>query len=128
MSTDLLLINAIVGIVIPALVALLTKAAAPDWVKAVVNLLLAAIAGVLTPMVASGTDDIDWKVTGLTILQVFVLSVVAHYGLLKPTGLTGGAGVISQAVPGGVGPTDPVKVQTQLVTSPLAQDVPPAGP
>ena len=34
---DLLLINTIVGIVLPVLVALLTKAAAPDWVKTMVQ-------------------------------------------------------------------------------------------
>lgn len=127
MSTDLLLINTIVGIVLPVLVALLTKAAAPDWVKAMASLLLSAVAGVLTPMLTAGDNPVDWKLVLITILQVFVLSVVAHIGLLKPVGLTGGAGVIAVAVPGGVGAIDPLKAAQQAVTSPLEQGNPPPG-
>lgn len=108
---NLLLVNGVVGVIVPALVALIVRVNAPSWFKAVANLGLTAVAGVLTPLIVTG-GTFDWRAVDISILEVFAASITAHYGLLKPTGITGTDGVIAQSVSGGLGPSvaqpDPV--------------------
>jgi hypothetical protein len=101
MSIDLMFVNALVGILLPLLVQLIAKAHASAQVKSLVNLGLSAAASVLTPLVAS--SHIDWRLTGLSFLQVFVLAIATHFGLLSPVGLTGSTGLLARIFPGGVG-------------------------
>lgn len=101
MTTDILLVNAIVGILIPLLVQLLAKAKAVGWVKSLLSLALSGLASVLVPLVTQ--PSIDWKVAALSFVQMFTLAVVSHYGILKPTGVTGSEGLIATTVPGGLG-------------------------
>lgn len=104
MTTDLLLVNAIVGILLPLLVQLLASRPSPDWVKTVVNVALSAAASVLAPLLT--VSHVDWKVAALTFAQVFGTAIVAHLGLLKPAGVTGADGLIAELVPGGLGQED----------------------
>lgn len=101
MTIDMLLANALVGVLIPLLVQLLAKAQAPGWVKSLLSMFLAAVAAVLVPLLT--LPHIDWKIAALSFVQLFVLAVVTHYGFLKPVGVTGADGVIATAVPGGIG-------------------------
>lgn len=101
MTTDLLLVNAIIGVIIPMIVQLLASRTSPDWVKVVVNVALSAAVAVLAPLVAS--PHVDWKVVALSFVQVFAVAIVSHLGILKPVGVTGSDGAIATRVPGGLG-------------------------
>lgn len=128
MTADLLLVNAIVGILLPLLVQLVVKAKAVAWVKTMVNIALSAVASALTPLLAS--SHVNWQTVALTFVQVFSLTIVSHYGILKPVGLTGAGGVIAALVPGGVGPVDPAlesATPVQMAT-PVQIQVPVLGP
>lgn len=103
--TDVLLLNAVIGVLLPLVNQLLVKAKAPASFKVYANLVLSAVAGAATPYLVA--DSVPWKVLGLSIVQVFATSVVTHENLWKPTGVTGGDGAIASAVPGGVGPVAP---------------------
>ena len=93
----------LVGVVLPALTALVTKAHAPDAVKAVVLLLLSVLTGWATTLQASG-GSFDLKTAVIGVFVAFVTAVASHFGLLKQIGVTGSDGVIARAVPGGIGP------------------------
>jgi len=96
-------LNLVLSVVIPGLVALVTKRVAPSWVKSVMLILLVAIASVIQTIVQAG-GEFDVKTTLLNFVITFVMAVAAHFGFLKPTMVTGSEGVIQKAVPGGVGP------------------------
>lgn len=102
MNLNIIVINAIIGVLLPWLVQLAVKWNAPASVKTLVNLFCSAVAGVLSPLLSA--DTIEWKIVLLSIIQVFVLSIATHYGLYKPAGVTGSAGAISNVVPIGIGP------------------------
>lgn len=90
---DVAALTFVVGSLIPALVALVTKARASDGTKAVVNALLSAIAGVLSLAILSGgTFDLEHAL--IAVALTWFSSVAAHFGLLKPAGITGSTGVI----------------------------------
>lgn len=103
MTRDLLIVNLVVGILLPVLVQLLTAAKAPEPVKSLVNLVVAAAAAVLTPLLT--VEHVDWTNALLTFGQVFVLSISSHYGLMKPAGVTGSEGRLAKVVPIGIGGT-----------------------
>lgn len=92
----------IVGVVLPAIVALVTKRLASGGVKAITLLFLSVLAGWLTQVIQ---DDghFELKATIANILLSFGTAVVAHYGLLQPIKVTGKQGAIQSAVPGGIG-------------------------
>lgn len=79
----------VIGTVIPALTEMLTKADAPTWVKAIVNLLLAAIGGGLSAALNANTLDAGhWEQIVVGILFAWLASVASFYGLWKPSGLS----------------------------------------
>lgn len=94
-----------VAVVLPMLVALVTKQTAHSGVKAVALLFLSAATGVLSAALDASTSGqaFDWghAVTGALI--AFAWAVLAHLGILKPISVTGSQGVIQVKVPGGVG-------------------------
>lgn len=100
--TTLLLVNAVAGLLLPLLVQLVIKAHTTERVKVLVNLVLTAITATLAPL-AVGDGHLDWKAIALSFAQIFGTTIIAHYGLLKPLGVTGSDGLIATAVPGGVG-------------------------
>lgn len=92
----------VLGTVLPALVALVTQRCASSGLKAIVLALLAAVGGVATSIQMDG-GNFDWKVALTSFIVMFVTATATHFGLLKPTGVTGTDGLIASAVPGGVG-------------------------
>lgn len=98
-------LNMVIGVVLPLISQAVTNTQASDSVKTIVNLLIAAIVGVITPFATGQTalDNINWAVLGLSVVQIWLLSVVSHYGLWKPTNVTGPNGAIANALPGGIG-------------------------
>ena len=82
---------------IPVLVAVVTKRLASPGVKAVVLAVLTALAAALAPVLDTGQFDlVD---TLLLWLQGIVTAVAAHYGVLKPTGVTGSTGKAAFVLP-----------------------------
>lgn len=93
----------IIAVVLPALVALVTKQVASSNVKAVLLLLLSAVAGTVTSWQnTNGTFDLKDAV--VATLLTFVIAVGSHFGLLKPLEITGSGGAIQRRTAGfGVG-------------------------
>jgi len=97
------LLNVLLAFVLPAAVAVITKRHADDAFKSLVLAGLSLLAvGIQTAIDLGG--DFDVKGFLWTSFVQFVYAVAAHYGLLKPTRVTGQNGAIALAVPGGVGP------------------------
>lgn len=117
------LLTLLVSVVLPALVALVTKRMASPALKSVTLLLLAALTGFLSELLHALTTALpfDLGAAAFTWLASFLIAVVSHYGLLKPTGLTGSQGVIAAAVPGGIGEDDPGKHSVEALLERLNQ-------
>jgi len=95
-QVDVAALTFVAGTLIPVLVALVTKAHASAGVKAVVNALLSAIAGVATVAVAQeGRLDIGHVLVAIGV--TWFTSVTTHFGLLKPICVTGADGAIQQS-------------------------------
>lgn len=114
----LALVNMVVSFIIPLVLQLVTNSQAPEPFKAVFALAVAAIVGALTPFLTGlqTWPPSDWAAIFLSAGSVFLTSILAHYGLWKPVGITGSTGSIATAVPGGVGGTggsDSLITQTQ---------------
>jgi len=99
---DLLLLNALVGIVLPLLVALVTKQAASSGLKSAFLLGLSALGGYLTTLLYNDAA-VDWKSVAVASLTVFVSAVASYYGFTKQVKLAGAEGVIQTKIPGGLG-------------------------
>jgi|SRR3954468_20283088 hypothetical protein len=92
----------LVSAVLPLFVALVTSRVANGTVKALILIALNVITGFLTSLYATGgVFELKAALTGIFIS--FVTSVAAHFGVLKPSGVTGSEGVVQRAVPGGIG-------------------------
>ena len=77
----------LLGLVIPFLVAIVTKKVASSGLKGVLNLVLSAIAGSTVYLVAAdGGYDVQGFVNAT--MNVFIVSIATYYGVTKPTGLT----------------------------------------
>jgi hypothetical protein len=102
---DLNWIMLLSGTVLPFLVALVTARVAWAGLKAIVLAVLAALAGLLNELytAAGVVADIDWSSAGANAITTFLIAVGMHFGLWKPTNLTGDQGAVQQAVPQGVG-------------------------
>jgi predicted Na+-dependent transporter len=94
-----------INVLLPIVVALVTSRVAGGAVKALVLLVLSALASYLVAILASveaGTA-VDWSQTTFTALVGLVVAVSSHFGVWKPTGLTGADGVIQTKAPAGIG-------------------------
>ena len=80
-------ISLLVGVGLPLLVGLVTKASTSPGLKAILLAALAALSGFLNEWAAS-EDDFMWSTALVTALATFLVAVGSHFGLLKPTGLT----------------------------------------
>lgn len=96
----------LVATVLPVITALITKQVAPSHLKSVVLLLLSVVSGWLTSLYATGGSFV-LKEALLSVIVTFVTAVATHYGLLKPTSVTGRDGAVQRALPGGIGSTRP---------------------
>lgn len=118
-SQNQFLVNCLVGVVLPMLVALVTNKVAGANVKAAILLVLGVIGAALSQ---TTVDGFQWKAFGVTLVTQLLTAIASHYGLLKPLGVTGSTGAIQNAVPGGLrGGSDPAP-------SPQAVPVRPAVP
>jgi hypothetical protein len=102
------------GVVLPMVVALVTKKVASGAVKSLTLLFLSIVAGVITQVIQNGGSFEVWTTVG-NILLTFATGVIAHFGLLQPLKVTGKTGAIQTAVPGGIGSTASNPVQSDSV-------------
>lgn len=117
-----LLLVALIAVVLPFIVDLVTKRFASSGLKSAILLLLSLITGVLAEWlqaVNSGTD-FNWETSLTTAILTFLLSVGAFFGLTKPAGLTGADGPL--ATNGGVGAVDTMKVTKAIEYGKLPPD------
>lgn len=94
---DVPTLSLLVGTVIPVLVGVVTKIAAPSGLKAIVNLVLSAVSAALTLAIEGDGLVEDPEVFLMTTLMTFVVSVATHYGLLKPALVTGSQGAVQRS-------------------------------
>lgn len=88
--------------VLPTLVAVVTAKVASSGVKALVLIVLNLITGTLTSLYATG-GELELKAAVIGFFVSFVTAVSAHYGFLKPAGVTGSEGAIQRSIPAGLG-------------------------
>lgn len=98
-TIDAYWLNFALGVVLPAAVALVTKANASSALKAWLLVGLSTLTAVLTQF--AGGFTLSEFVTAFAV--TFITAICAHYGLLKPTHVTGSDGAVANAVPGGLG-------------------------
>lgn len=85
---DATTVTRLLGVLVPLLVAVITKRYASPGLKATLNVLSAAIVGSLGYMVAAdGGYDLDGFVN--SFLNTFIVGIATYYGVYKPTGVTG---------------------------------------
>lgn len=96
------ILNLVLAAVLPILTALITARFANSAVKTLVLVFLTVISTALQQVFADG-GDLEWRPFILTTVLQFLMSVGFHFGLLKPTGVTGETGVVAIAVPQGIG-------------------------
>lgn len=99
---DLLLLNALVGVVLPLLVALITKSGSSARFKSLALLVLSGVGGYLTTLLASDAA-VDWKSVGVAVVTIFVTAVASFFGFTQPAKIAGSDGAIQNAIPGGLG-------------------------
>jgi small basic protein len=83
MYSDMTIFALLTGVIIPLIVALLTKINASPTVKAIVNLGLSALSGLL---VTVNQTNFQWKSFAVNFAFTWVVSIATYYGLWKPTG------------------------------------------
>lgn len=91
-----------VGTVLPNLTALVTARMSTSRYKTLVLAVMSVAAGA-GQQVLNAHGTFVPKTLGLWAAGTFMTSVVAHYGLLKPLGVTGSAGTLARTLPGGLG-------------------------
>ena len=80
-------VTLIVGVLLPMVVALVTKYETSPAVRAILLLVLSGVSGVLNDwLVADGA--FDWGQAILSALTTFIVGVATLYGLWKPTGVS----------------------------------------
>jgi peptidoglycan/LPS O-acetylase OafA/YrhL len=103
-TIDALWLSFLIGTVLPALTALVTKRWSHKGTKALVLLALSTLAGGFATIGADGHPGHLHPETFLLGLgAAYITAVSTHYGLLKPTGVTGDEGLILRKVPAGLG-------------------------
>ena len=74
------------GVVVPLLVALFSRLGASSAVKALLNLFLAAVVGVLANVVDTG--PVEWQGLVVGSFGAWLTSIVSYYGLWEHVGVT----------------------------------------
>lgn len=104
-------VAAILGLALPALVALLTKYDVVAKVRIWVNMALSALAGAASLIVASD-GSYGWTAWLLSSLAAFLTSIIAYVGVYKPTGAA--ASVAAKTENFGVGTPQSKPVVTEV--------------
>lgn len=100
-------LNLVLAAVLPILTALVTARFANSTVKTLVLVFLTVISTALQQVFADD-GELMWRPFLMTTAFQFLMSVGFHFGLLKPTGVTGASGFVASSVPQGIGgPTSP---------------------
>ena len=86
MTQNAQIISLIAGVIVPILVGLIAKAAAPAGLKAVLNAALSGVGGLLTA--ANLPGGFGWKGFAIAWAQTWVVSIATYYGLYVHTGVT----------------------------------------
>lgn len=95
-TVDVALWGLVIGTVLPIVVGLVTKSNTSASVKAVVLLGLTAVISVGQEILAAGSFEV--KETLLKFGLLFLTSVGAHFGLLKPANVTGSGSASAHAL------------------------------
>lgn len=98
-------LNLAISVGLPMLVALVTKQTAHPGLKAILLLALSAVSGFLMLLLQAVSAHSAFDFTGAMMQTIlgFGMAVLAHYGLLRPIGVTGAPGVIQTRLPHGLG-------------------------
>lgn len=96
------LLNLLLAAVLPMATALITARFANSSIKSIVLAALTVISTTLQE-VFNDNGEFHWRAYLITTTFQFIVSVGLHFGLLKPTGVTGAHGAIASSVPAGVG-------------------------
>jgi hypothetical protein len=92
-------VTLLVGVVIPLVVAVVTKWQTTSKFKNIALLATAALSAVLVPHV--GSAEVDVQAVATAFLQLFGVSTLTYLGFYKPSGVTE---AIQAKIPGGLGP------------------------
>lgn len=98
--SNLTLLNLLIGVIIPMLVAVLAHVRAASWVKSGLSISLAALGSVLATVV---TSNFHWRTFLVALAVQEVIAFVAHSGLLSQAQITGTTGLIQRLFPHGLG-------------------------
>lgn len=98
-------LNVLINVLLPIVVAVLTSRVADGAFKALVLLVLSAVSGFLVSWLSAVDNAVafDMSQAGFTALTGLIVAVAAHFGVWKPVGVTGSAGVVQLAIPRGMG-------------------------
>lgn len=99
-TVDQALWGLVIGTILPMIVALITNQMASGTFKSLTLLFLSAAVAVGQEVVEAGALDV--KQTILKLALLFLVSVGIHYGLLRPSGVTGQNGYIQENLTGGI--------------------------
>lgn len=127
---DLNWLTVVLGVVLPMATGLVTARLADPGLKAVVLAVLSAVGGILNELYSVGGNlaGFGWSASLADALTVFLIAVGLHYGLLKPTGVTGQNGVVQTgALSGGIGGRGPDVVVPGSETTGRHTTPPPEG-
>lgn len=104
---DVSWLSLLATVLLPMITALVTNRLAHPGLKAGILALLALVTGVVNDLlVAGGSGSFNLSDALATSLIVFLGAVGLHYGLLKPTNITGSQGAIARGINGGVGSSE----------------------
>jgi hypothetical protein len=78
----------LVSVVLPVLVGLVTTRVTSAGVKAVLLLALSTANGFLVELAGPHDAGYSWQTAAVLALVSFATGVLAHFGLLKPTGIS----------------------------------------
>jgi len=84
-------IGLLISTVLPVLVGLVTTRVTHAGVKAVLLLALSGLTGFLVEYAGPHGDDYSVQTAAVLALVSFAVGVLSHFGLLKPTGISGKA-------------------------------------
>ena len=80
---DPFVVTMILGTIIPALIAIVTKASTAAWVKKVLTLILSAVAGLLTVGLTDGGGAVVSVDTVKSAFLAFLSALGVYFGLLR---------------------------------------------
>lgn len=94
-----------VSVVLPIIVALVTKQTANPGLKAVVLLALSAVTGFGSSWLdaLNGGTSFSMGTATVSALLSFAIGVLSHFGILRGLGVTGSQGAVATKFPGGLG-------------------------